>query len=83
MKNDGIKASNLKYLHTQTNQMEVLDIQTGKFRHENAELDNTINSEVVLYVKEKFGLSDAAYHELNMICHQLPRTCQLKALAKK
>jgi len=34
-------------------------------------------------LKEKFGLSDSAYHELSMICHQLPRTCQLKALTKE
>ena len=37
----------------------------------------------MLYVKEKFGLSYAAYHELSMICHQLPCTCQLKALEKE
>ena len=38
---------------------------------------------MVLHVKEKFGLSDTAYHELSMICRKLPRSCQLKALAKK
>ena len=83
MENDGIKVSTVKFLHTQTNQTEVLDIQAGKFTYENAEPGNTIDCEVVLYVKEKFGLSDAAYHELSMICHQLPRTCQLKALVKE
>ena len=38
----------------------------------------SIDTKVVLYIKEKFGLSDSAYHEMTMICHQLLSTCQLK-----
>ena len=57
MENDGIKASTVKFLHTQTNQAEILDIQTGKYSTENPELVSGINSEVILYVKDKFGLS--------------------------
>jgi len=34
-------------------------------------------------VKEKFGLFDSSYHELSMICHQLPHTYQLKVLTKE
>lgn len=82
MENDGIKASAVKFVHTKTNQTEVLDVQTGKYTIENTDASKNIDIEVVLYVKEKFGLSDSAYHELSMICRQLPRACQLKALAK-
>ena len=32
----------------------------------------------VLYTKEKYGISDAAYHELTQSDSLLPRTCQVK-----
>ena len=34
--------------------------------------------EMVLYVKEQFGLSNAAYHELSMVCQGLPRSWKKK-----
>ena len=84
MEKDGIKASAVEFVHTETNQTEILDVQTGKYRTEGTEASkSTSETEFILYVKEKFGLSDSAYHELSMICSELPRACQLKALAKK
>ena len=38
---------------------------------------------MVLYVKERFGLSNSAYHELSMVCQDLPRSWKLKDLTKK
>ena len=35
---------------------------------------------MALFVKDRFGLSDSAYHELCMICEQLPWLCRLKEL---
>ena len=34
--------------------------------------------EMVLYVKEWFDLSNAAYHELSMVCRGLPRSWKMK-----
>ena len=33
-------------------------------------------------MKDRFGLSDTAYHELAMICEQLPRLSKLKKITK-
>ena len=30
------------------------------------------------YVKEKYGISDKAYHELSMLASSMPRSCELK-----
>ena len=38
--------------------------------------------EQVLYTKERFGISDAAYHELSMVSPQLPRSWKLKQQSK-
>ena len=64
---------------------EVLDLQSGTY---SKPLKNTCTNplaespELALYVKDHFGLSDTAYHELAMICEQLPRLSKLKKLAK-
>ena len=36
----------------------------------------------LLYVKEKHGISNAAYHELSMVCTSLPRSWKVKDKAK-
>ena len=38
---------------------------------------------MLLYAKEKYGISDAVYHELSMIFPDLPRSSQVKQKAKK
>ena len=42
--------------------------------------DEQVN--MLLYAKEKFGISDAAYHELSMIFRDLPRSSQIKGKVK-
>lgn len=41
------------------------------------------NLELVLFVKECFGLSNSAYHELSMVCQSLLHSWILKHLAKQ
>ena len=50
-------------------------------RRENKE-NNSECLEQVLYTKERFGISDAAYHELSMVSPQLPRSWKLKQQSK-
>ena len=35
-------------------------------------------TDMLLYVKEKYGISDKAYHELSMLASSMPRSCELK-----
>ena len=40
--------------------------------------DNESLTDMLLYIKEKYAISDIAYHELSMIATSLPRSCALK-----
>jgi len=45
-----------------------------------ASCENTVYS--TLLVKDKFGISNAAYHELSMVNPQLPKSCQVQKLIR-
>ena len=77
---EGVKVKSLVIHQTTSNQVDMLDLEKGTFtklNHINKENDTNI-SEKNLYVKEKFGISDSAYHELSIIFRDLPCSCQLK-----
>ena len=40
--------------------------------------DNESLTDMLLYIKEKYAISDIAYHELSMIATSLPQSCALK-----
>ena len=80
---EGVSASSVVLVHAETNAKEVLHVQEGKFSKQDDTNPGSNGLEVVLYVKEHFGLSDLAYHELSMVCQQLPRSWRLKNLAKQ
>ena len=61
-----MSASHVTLTHMQTNEEEVLNLHSGKY----LKLKETISVDdgdldLVLYVKDQFGLSDTAYHELS------------------
>ena len=58
-----------------------MDLETGIYAKPETSNTGDMN-EAILYVKDRFGLSDSAYHELSMICQSLPRSCKLKELCK-
>ena len=65
-----------------TGDHEVVDVQSGAFSKpalSNGNKDDRLYS--TLYVKDKYSLSNEAYHELSMLSDDLPRSCQIKALA--
>ena len=68
------------------NESMVLDLNKGKFiSHSSTTSMNNENcnkSSAVLYVKEKFAISDRAYHEISLISHDLPRKNDLKKLSE-
>lgn len=83
LEDEGVQASSVSLLHTETHQSEVLDLEHGTYSKPEKESRDTQSLELVLFVKERFGLSDSAYHELSMVCQSLPRSWKLKHLAKE
>ena len=61
----------------------MLDLEHGTYSKSEEHSTDNGNLELVLYVKECFGLSNSAYHELSMVCQSLPRLWKLKHLAKQ
>ena len=62
---------------------QVLIDEHGHSNKENApgHFSTTCSSEKlhqVLYTKEKYGISDQAYHDLSMVSESLPRSCKIK-----
>ena len=71
-------------VHAESKHTEVINLQPNAFPQsspEQGEVDN--HTSMVLYVKERFGLSSSAYHELSMVCQELPRSWKLKDLTKE
>ena len=83
LESEGVHASSITLVHDETNDVEVLDIAQGTYSKGSDDSMTTQDSddyslEMVLYVKERFGLSNAAYHELSMVCRGLPRSWKMK-----
>ena len=78
---NGVHPSCITLVYSKTSEMKVLDLESGEYKK--PESTSTVSGpEFVLFVKDRFGLSDSAYHELCMICEQLPRLCRLKELSR-
>ena len=78
---DGVHPSSITLVHNNTSEMEILDLESGVYKKpENTSI--ACETELALFVKDHFGLSDSAYHELCMICERLPRLCKVKQLSR-
>ena len=77
LEDEGICATSVTLLHKDSCQKEVLDIKSGKFSNAESTIEQSDVSEMILYVKERFGISNMAYHEMSMICKELPRSCNV------
>ena len=78
LESEGVHVSSITLVHNEMNDIEVLDISHGTYSKNscNDTTDHSVDDcslEMVLYVKERFGLSNAAYHELSMVCRGLLR----------
>ena len=77
----GFEPKLVEIQNTDTKEIEVFDISKGTF-------STTANSKVVkdkacsaLFVKDKYSISDQAFHELSMITPGLPSSSTVKKLA--
>lgn len=82
LKDEGVSASHVTMVHEQTNQTEILNIQSGTYSAIQDCNTHTDDPNLVLYVKDSFGLSNVIYHELSMVCDKLSLSWKLKQLAK-
>ena len=72
------------FLNTDTGNHEVFDFDSGSF---SLLTSSTISEDdkqyFALYVKDRFSLSDEAYHEMSMLSQSLPRSNRLKDLMRQ
>ena len=66
LEDEGVLATSVTLVHTETSQKEVLDLHQSTYSNTDESSSTDESLEVVLYVKEHFGLSDSACHELSM-----------------
>ena len=73
----------MKVLNAESGEVQHLDLEKGAFTKpsSNGQENEILNS--VLSVKDKFALSDKAYHELAQVTKKLPRLHQLKSREKE
>ena len=74
----GFKINSVELENSDTGKCEILDIKNGSF----SEKENTSSSlNAVLYVKDKYAISNEAFHELSMVAHGLPKSSKVTKLA--
>ena len=79
--NKGFKPQSVEFQNIDTGEVDVLDVSTGSFSgKENFETTTTLDDKAhsLLYVKDKFSISDKAFHELTSIVPALPKSGQVK-----
>ena len=80
----GFKPCSVELQNVDTGDSEVLDMSTGSYSNkENKVCDPTSKVYSSLYVKDKYSISDQAYHELSTVVSDLPRSYQVKRVAQE
>ncbi len=70
----------VQFENMETNKKETFDITDGTFSEPVAKESTTMDDKInfALYIKDKFLLSDEAYHELSILTNDIPRLYELK-----
>ena len=71
LEDEGINPSAITLVYKQTGKTESLDLESGEYSK--VDIDSTESNDNPEMIKDSFGLSDTAYHELSMVCQHLPR----------
>ena len=72
------ETTSLMMLYTASNKLDTLDLEKGKFLHKHSYQEETEILGQILYIKERFAISDCAHHDLSMACIHLPRLWDIK-----
>lgn len=79
LEGEGVHVSSITLVHNETNDVEILDVAKGTYsKGDDNSGQEDCSLEMVMYVKERFGLLNAAYHEMSMVCKNLPRSWKMK-----
>ena len=77
-------ACSVKLKNINTGNSEVLDISTGTFSDKENQVSDPVDKvHSSLYVKDKYSISNQAFHELSAIVSDLPKSCQVKRLTQE
>ena len=70
LEEEGVHPSCINLVYNETGETESLNLESGEYSKIHSESSTAINDspEMILFVKDRFGLSDTAYHELSMVC---------------
>ena len=84
-KEEGFKACSVEVENIDTGKHEIVDMASGTFSsidaaHAHSAKSDSVHS--VLYIKDKFSVSNEAFHELSMVSN-LPSSSQIKSLTHK
>lgn len=80
----GFKPCSVKLQNVNTGQSEVLDVSAGTFSNkENQVSDPASKVHSSLYVKDKYSISNEAFHELSAVVSDMPKSCQVKKLTQQ
>ena len=78
------KPCSVELQNVDTGDTEVLDISTGSFSNkENQASDPASKVYSSLYVKDKYSISDQAFHELSAVVSDMPRSYQVKRVTRE
>ena len=72
----GFKPCSVELQNVDTGDTKVLDISTGSFSNQVSDPVSKMYSS--LYVKDKYSISDQAFHELSAVVSDMPRSYQVK-----
>ena len=76
-KSEKMKVCRVEMINIDTKAKEVLNLDSGSFTSQQVTSPTTkVNSTIL--IKDKFGISNAAYHELSMIHTQLPKSSEIQ-----
>ena len=78
------KPSRVELVNDETKEILVVD-DKGKttIQKPQAECEEEVKVEQTLYIKEKFNISNKAYHELSMVNKTMPRSCTVTKCARE
>ena len=75
---DGILPISVTVKHG-SGSLEEIGLNINYRKSEGSYSSTSLDVEQFLYIKERFNVSHGAYHELAMVCKNLPRRCQMQA----
>ena len=77
-----MKAYSIEMRNVDTNTTETLNLESGSFTQK-PETPSSSKVNSTLLIKDKFRISNAAYHELSMLHPHLPKSLQIQKLTKE